>query len=259
MSRVTDTTEAVPAWKDTLAKSEADRVKGAAFSTKARQSLWTGAQQGINAWLPESGTDVSAEGFAAEVQVALGGKHRKGDASKIKTVALAVKHNGLSLASHKSLAAAYKTALTLTKVASQNAAEDEAADKAAQEAAKNAPSSTTTPEGAALMLAGLGVDEVARLLLDALGVDNEPAHRSLLRAISQEIAGRVKPKASAAPKAGPKAGAKQAVKAAPAQAVVQQGASKVKQAAAPVAAAQKPVVVQRTKGRATPVKQKVNA
>lgn len=233
----TVTTTIKGTWQETLSKSEAERVKGANSTKKASALLWTGAKVGIETWLPESTTDVSAEGFYAEVMEALGGKHRKGDASKIKTVALAVKNNGLSLAAYPNLSKAYNAALALTKVADRHAEEDEAAESATQMLKDNAPKTAATPESAAKIVLAQGVDEAARLLLDALGQTNEAAHRALLRAISNEIAGRVKPVVKTV-KAGPKAGATQATA----------GASTVKAPVKGAASKPKPVPVSASKG-----------
>lgn len=245
---MSDTTPAVHtpeagSWQETLTKSATLFDRSAMGKKRASELLWQGAQAGIDAWLPGSDADVSAEKFGQEVTDLLG-RPRKGDASKIKTVALAVKHNGLVLAMHPNLSKAYAEARRLTQTVAKESNEDEAADKAAQAAAKNAPNSTTTPEGAALMLAALGVDEVARLLLDAFGPTNEAAHRSLLRAFSQEIAGRVKPKVTKAPASGPKGKAKQAVKA---------QAAKPKAAVKPAGEKAKPVVVRPPVQKAKPV------
>lgn len=192
-------------WQATLSRSASLFDKSTADRKKASSLLWEGAQDAINTW--DSDSDVSAERLYGEVMDVLG-KARKGDASKIKTVALAVRNNGLTLAIYKNLAAAYTEAVRLTKTVAAEAAEDDAAEKAIE--AMEAPHTASTPENAAKIVLSKGVDEAARLLLDALGVENEAAHRSLLRAISNEIAGRIKPAPKPAAKAGPKAGAKQA-------------------------------------------------
>jgi hypothetical protein len=160
--------------------------------------------------MPNASTDVSAEGLYNEVLGILG-TPRKGDASKIKTVALAVRNHGLILASYPNLSKAYAEATRLTKTVQQQADEDDAADKAIEALADSIPNSTTTVEGAALILLSKGIDGAVVAILDALGANNEAAHRSFMRALSTEIASRVqaaKPKPVA--KAGPKAGAVQA-------------------------------------------------
>lgn len=203
--------EDLTGWKKVLRTSEGKRVAGQKSSKQAGELLWKGAQQAIEDWMPESDDDVSAERLYNEVQDALGGKHRKGDANKIKNVAIAVKSHGLVPSVYKNLSQAYKEAKRLTTTVQQERAEDEAAEKAIE--GIEAPKTASTPENAALVVLAQGVDEAARLLLDALGKDNNAAHRALMRAISQEVAGRVqaaKPKPK--PKAGPKAGAKQAKK-----------------------------------------------
>lgn len=202
---------ATGSWQDTISKSAAlfDRtVKGKA---KASSLLWDGAQTAIVEGLDNTDTDPHFETLASDL-LDIMGKHRKGDVSKIKTVALAVKNNGLVLAMYPNLSKAYAEANRLTKVVKAQAAEDEAGDKAIEAIAASAPKSSSTPEGAALIVLAKGLDEAARLLLDALNpvpgedgvvTQNTPAHRSLLRALSQEIAGRIpkpEPKAPAAPK-----------------------------------------------------------
>src|SRR5690606_39964700 len=98
-------------------------------------------------------------------------------------------------------------AVAATKAARLHEEEDKAAEEAVQSLAESAPKSSSTPEGAAQIVLSKGVDEAARLLLDALGANNTAAHRALLRTITQEIAGRNKPapkpkKAKAGPKDG---------------------------------------------------------
>lgn len=196
-------------WQAILHNSEVKRALGAKNNKAASALLWQGAQAGIESWLPDSDTDVSAENLYNEAKLALGGEHRKGDASKIKTVAVAVKTKGLVLSLYPNLSRAYGEAKRLTSTVAQEAAEDAAADKAIEDLIATAPQSASTPENAAKIVLSAGLDEAARLLLDALGATNEAAHRSFMRAISQEIAGRLKPKATTV-KAGPKAGATQA-------------------------------------------------
>lgn len=216
-------------WQDILTKSAALHNKSAEDKKKSATLLWTGAKTGITEWLPGSDEDVSAEVFQSTVMGILG-KSRKGDVSKIKTVALAVKNNGLDLDAkittgtkagqplYPSLTKAYEEARRLTQTVAKEAAEDDAADAAVASIAADAPNSTSTPEGAAKIVLAKGLDEAARLLLDALGPDNEAAHRSFLRAVSAEVAGRVKPKTQPKAAAGPKAGATQAKTGTPAKA-----------------------------------------
>lgn len=252
---VVDTTDAVetkPApekgtWQATLHKSAVLFDRSGKARKQASNLLWEGAKAGIESWLPEADNDVSAEGLYTEIMDLLG-KPRKGDASKIKTVALAAKNNGLVLSIYPNLSKAYAEATRLTKTVQVHAAEDEAAEKAIEDLAAHAPKSSSTPEGAAQIVLAQGVDEAARLLLDALGKDNAAAHRAFMRAVSQETAGRVKP---ATPKvtAGPKAGAKQVVPNEKVDRVpLGDGASKAKPKAAPKADGKK--------AKAAPVKAK---
>lgn len=252
----TDTVYDKGSWQSTLQRAGSLFDKSAGERKRATALLWTGAQSGIEDWLPNASDDVNAENLYSEV-IGILGKSRKGDASKIKTVALAVKNHGLVVSVYPNLSKAYAEARRLTQTVAQEKSEDAAADKAVEAAAANAPKSSSTPEGAALILIAQGMDELARLLLDALGATNDAAHRALMRAISQEIAGRVKPKASAA-KAGPKAGATQAKAPKPGstpKAAAPAASTKAKQAApaAPVAVA-KPVVP--VKGKPVAVKGK---
>lgn len=243
-------------WQETLNKSATLLDRSNKGRARATALLWDGAQVAIESWMDgNSDRDVHAEVLQADVMDALGGKSRKGDASKIKTVALAVKNNGLDLGAtvpdkkdpsksvlvFTNLSKAYAEAIRLTKTAETQASEDSAADEAIQ--AINAPKSSSTPEGAAAIVLSQGTDEAARLLLDALGKENLPAHRAFLRAISQEIAGRVPkpaPKPPKAPKAAKKATAKKAtVSSGAAKAKPKAGTTATKKAA-PVAAKPKP-------------------
>jgi hypothetical protein len=176
-------------WQEALQRSSTmlDR------STKARKLasnlLWKGAVEGINEWIANSAdTDANGEGLYGTLLDALG-TSRKGDASKIKTVALAVKDNGLDLAAHPNLAKAYGEAVRLTKGAKAEAAEDDAAEKAIESI--EAPKTASTQESAAALLLSKGVDGAVVAILDALGASNFEAHRSFLRSVSNEINHRV--------------------------------------------------------------------
>lgn len=230
-------------------------------STKARKQasslLWTGAQTAIEEWLPNGDDDVSGENLYNEVLDILG-KPRKGDASKVRTVAVAVKDHGLVLTIHPNLSKAYAEAVRLTKTQQVHADEDDAAEKAIEALAGSVPNSTTTVEGAAMLLLSKGIDGAVVSILDALGANNEAAHRSFMRAVSTEIAARVQ---AAKPKPQPKApatakGAAQPSKGTSPKASVKTAGTKPKQAGTGTKA--RPVPVSKSKGdpnkRALPTK-----
>ena len=181
-------------WQETLTKAATLAKRSDDAKKKATTLLWEGAQEGITQWLPGSDDDVSAEALYSEV-IDLLGKPRKGDASKIKTVAVAVKTKGLVMSVYPSLTQAYNEARSLLVEAKKNEIEDEAAEKAIE--AIEVPKSTTTIEGAAAILLGKGIDGAVVAILDALGADNEAAHRSFMRAVSTEVSSRVTAKAQA--------------------------------------------------------------
>jgi hypothetical protein len=214
-------------WQATLDKSKTLFERSGKARKQASILLWDGAQDAINQWVDTSDTDVHAEVLYADVLDVMG-TSRKGDVSKIKSVALAVKNHGLVLSTYPNLSKAYAEATRLTKTVQVHADEDTAADEAV--ATIEAPKSSSTPEGAALIVMKNGVDEAARLLLDALGATNTAAHRAFLRAISQEIAGRIPKPVKVAKAAKPKP-----VKAAK-KATVKAGSAKAK----PTKAAAKP-------------------
>lgn len=180
-------------WQSVLAKSASLQTKAGKDRKRASALLWDGAKAAIDEWsFDAADTDSDAEQLYADVLEALGAG-RKGDASKVKTVALAVSGHGLDLEVFPNLAKAYGEAVRLTKTVKIHAEEDAAADAAIEDIAANGPKSSSKPEGAAFIVLSQGVDEAARVLLDALGKGNTSAHRALLRALSQEIAGRIKP------------------------------------------------------------------
>jgi hypothetical protein len=156
------------------------------------------------------------------------------------------------MADFSSLSKAYSAASKLSPKA-RKAQDDE--DKAADEAVSAivAPKSSSSPEGAAKIVLSKGVDEAARLLLDELGKENLAAHRAFMRAVSQEIAGRIpKPAPKVAkPKAAKKGKAKAAKKTAAKKAAPKAAATKAKPVpvAARVGTKAKPVAV-----KAKPVK-----
>lgn len=236
-------------WQATLDKSATLFERSGKARKQASSLLWTGAQEATSEWMEgDSDTDVNAEVLYANVLDILG-VPRKGDASKIKSVALAVKNNGLVLSLYPNLSKAYAEATRLTKTVQVQAAEDTAADEAVAAIADSAPKSSSTPEGSALIVLSKGVDEAARLLLDALGATNTAAHRALLRAISQEIAGRIAP----APKPAKKAAAPKPKPAAKGKAPKPgDGAAKAKPVKA-TGAAKKAAVAARPKPAAKPV------
>jgi len=196
-------------WQDHLATSTTLLTRAGNARKRASALLWQGAQEGIETWLPNSDDDANGEGLYGEVLEALG-TPRKGDASKIKTVALAVKQHNLVLATFPNLSKAYAEATRLTKTVAQEKDEDDAAEKAI--ANIEAPKTTGSIEGAAALLLSKGVDGAVVAILDALGAKNEAAHRAFLRAVSTEIAARVQANKPAPVKkaSGPKAGAQQA-------------------------------------------------
>lgn len=186
-------------WQEQLQQSSTLLDRSTKARKRASSLLWDGAQEGISQWLPKAKRDKSGEGLYNEVLTILG-KPRKGDASKIRTVALAVKDHGLVLSVHPNLSKAYAEAVRLTKTQQAQADEDTAAEEAIE--ALSVPRSTTSVEGAAAILLSKGIDGAVVALLDALGASNFNAHRSLARAISTEIAARVQ---AAKPKPAPKA------------------------------------------------------
>lgn len=224
----TDTTPiayAKGSWQDDLQKSSNLLDRAGKNRKQASSLLWKGAKEGINIWLPTSATDVSGEALYSDVIEALG-KARKGDASKIKTVAVAVRNNSLDISTFPNLSKAYAAARALTTDLVQHQTEDDAAEKAV--AAIDAPSSTRTVDGAAALLLSKGVDGAVVAILDALGAKNFDAHRAFVRAMATEVSARVQAaKPKPAPKPAKPAGAKPAKKAA------------AKKAAAPVAAKKK--------------------
>lgn len=209
-------------WQDTIVKSAILKERAAKGDQKAGELLWAGAQEGINDWLPNSSTDASAEGLYSTL-VGLMGRSRKGDASKIAKVAVAVADKGLVMSSFTSLSRAYAEARNLIDTSVANEQEDTAAEELAEAILAAAPKSTSSLDGAAKIVLGAGVDEASRVLVDAV-IDAagsyekaEPVLRSLLRALSQEVAGK-KPKPEPKAKAPAKPKGDAVKKAAPAKA-----------------------------------------
>lgn len=189
-------------WQDTLAQSTKKAEQGAKYKKQAGILLWDGAVAAITDYTADASSDPDAEKFSADVLAALG-DGRKGDASKIKTVALAVVNRGLVLDQFPNLSKAYAEATRLTKTVKVHAAEDEAADAAVRNIV--APKTASAPEGAAKLVMAQGVDEAARLLLAALGNDQHAAHKAFVRAVVQEAAGLIpKPEPKAKAPAKPK-------------------------------------------------------
>lgn len=155
--------------------------KSADSRKKAGALLWKGAVSAIALW-EETGND--ADDLYNEILGILG-EARKGDASKIKTVAVASKTKGLDTGQYNNLSRAYAEAVKMTKTAKVERAEDDAATEAVEQIAASAPKSTSKPEGAAQILLSQGVDNAARLMLDAL--PNDESRRSLIRAFADQF------------------------------------------------------------------------
>ena len=230
---MTEKTDAVEfetgSWQEALKKSTDLLNKSKNDRKKSTTLLWSGARAGIVEWATVRASDTDGETLYNKVIEALG-RSRKGDASKIRTVALASRDNGLNITDYKSLTEAYAAAVRLRKTEVVEAEEDTAADEAVSEIAKTAPKTAGTPESAAQLLLSKGLDETARILLDALGADNHKAHRALLRAMVQEVGGRAKPEEKKAGNSGAeKPGAEKATerKATP-KATVKSGQTKAK-------------------------------
>lgn len=230
-----ETEEVVPepekgTWQHSLKESTNLKERAGKANKRSSNLLWSGSVTAIEDWLEEDADDDSdGEGLYNEVIKYLG-RSRKGDASKIKTVAVAVRNNGLQTGEFENLSKAYAKAIALTKTVKVHAVEDTAADEAVQ--AIEAPKSTSTADGAAQIVLSKGVDEAARLLLDALGAKNTDAHRAFLRAVSQEVSGRAKPEPKAPVEPKEKTGAAKAKPAAP---KAKPAATKPKPKPAPVA------------------------
>lgn len=191
------------AWVEDLKKSATLKDRAGKATKQAGILLWKGAKVAITDH--DSSLDPDGEALYNEVKEALGGESRRGDASKVRTVAIAV-DGGLDLAEtvvkagkkilkYQTLSAAYAEAVRLTKTVAEEAVEDNAAEVAISEI--DAPKTASTPESAALVLLSKGVDGAVVAILDALngptGENNVAAHRAFLRALTSEVAARVKP------------------------------------------------------------------
>lgn len=241
------TTETKPYdWREDMKKAGQLKDRATTSNRQAGERLWKACKAGIAEWMPTGSDDVSGEALYKEFIEAYG-ESRKGDCSKMKTVALAARNHGLLLGAFENLSKAYAEARRLTQTVQNEADEDNAAEQAVEAIAAEAPSTASTPANAAKIVLATGVDEAARLLLDALngpsGENNVAAHRAFLRAVSSEIAGRVKPKVSAV-KDEPKEGAEQAkVTPTKAKAAPKTAPTKAKPKAAPTKATPKAATV----------------
>ncbi len=175
------------------------RAEGA--NKRASTMLWDGAKEAIEDWSAKSEDDVNAEALSHRLLVIMG-TSRKGDVSKIKKVAVAVRTKGLATENFPNLSKAYAEARRLLDTTVEEQTEDTAADGAVQAVAADAPKTASSIESAvalAISLAG-GADEFARVVFDTInhgGGENHEAHRSFVRAFAEEAAGRVRKVADA--------------------------------------------------------------
>lgn len=182
-------------WQEALQRSSLMLDRSAKARKLASSLLWKGATDGIADWLgTDADTDTTGENLYGVLLEALG-TSRKGDASKIRSVAVAVRDHGLDLGQFENLAKAYGQAVHLTKTVKTEKTEDDAAEEAI--AAIEAPKSTSSVDGAAALLLSRGVDGAVVAILDALGTDNFAAHRAFLRSVSGEINSREQAKRDA--------------------------------------------------------------
>src|ERR1700751_2050732 len=194
-------------WATDLQKSAVLKDKAGKATKQAGMLRWKGAKEAIGAF---DVTSDDGEALYNGVKEALGGEARKGDASKVRTVALAVANSGLDLnesimkAGKKvlkftSLSTASAEAVRLTKTVAEENEQDNTLEAVVE--ALEAPKTATTPESAALVLLSKGVDGAVVALLDALngpsGENNEAAHKAFLRAMTSEISSRIAAKAAA--------------------------------------------------------------
>ena len=263
-SQTSQTSTSTSTWRTALRQAGLQKDEARANTKEAGQAAWAAARAGIEEWLTVKGADPEAQAFHGEV-LHYYGKARKGEASKIRTIALATANNGLDPNTYRTLGAAYAAALKLTKIADINATEDEALAAASAAAASAAAASaavsaaTGAPADMAIMIMSLGAKTAVTLMLDALGEDNLPAHRALLRELSKQVGERnekvqaktaaSKPAKPAKDKTVPKAVASQPAPVQPAKTKP----AKTKPAKADVKPAA-PVKVKTTKTKATKTK-----
>ena len=167
-----------------LAKSVEELESAAGMRTQASKTLWQGAVMVIDNRDPQ---DKDRSTLAQNVIDAMG-KHRKGDASKIKKVALAA-DRGLDIRDYPNLSKAYNAACAIIdpKV-DKDAADVAAADSIAATIDPAKPELSPEDAAAALVLSK-GMKTAAVLLLDALKEDAQ-AGRGLLVALTTEMAQR---------------------------------------------------------------------
>jgi hypothetical protein len=190
-SQTSTSTPSTSTWRIALQQAGLQKDEARANTKEAGQAAWAAARAGIEEWLTVKGADPEAQAFHGEV-LRYYGKARKGEASKIRTIALATANNVLDPNAYRTLGAAYAAALKLTKIADVNATEDAAlaASAAALAALAAASAPTGTPESMASTIMALGAKKAVTLMLDALGEDNLPAHRALLRELSKQVGER---------------------------------------------------------------------
>ena len=167
-----------------LAKSVEELESAAGMRTQASKTLWQGAVMVIDNRDPQ---DKDRSTLAQNVIDAMG-KHRKGDASKIKKVALAA-DRGLDIRDYPNLSKAYNAACAiLDPKVDKDAADVAAADSIAATIDPAKPELSPEDAAAALVLSK-GMRTAAVLLLDALKEDAQ-AGRGLLVALTTEMAQR---------------------------------------------------------------------
>jgi hypothetical protein len=252
---------AAGSWGDMLAKSSTLKARAGKADKQAGVLLWNGAKGAISEWT-ESKIDTTGETLYNDVIAALG-RSRKGDASKIKLVALAFTQHGLDLTAHDGLSKAYAEARRLLQINVRNDSDDEIAEELT--AAIDAPKTASSLSSAAAMLLANGIDAAVVALLDKIKdaadddqAKTESAYRSFLRAGTAEVAARVKFVADQASKA--KHEANEATRAErEEQAAARKAAQAAKVKATPVKAAAKSAPVKATPAAKKPVPAKATA
>jgi hypothetical protein len=194
-AEVTTGTYEAGSWGDMLAKSSTLKARAGKADKQASILLWKGATGAINEWL-EDKSDTTGESLYNGVIAAMG-RARKGDASKIKLVAIAVTQHNLDLTAFDGLAKAYAEARRLLQINVRNDSDEQVAE--ALTAAIDAPKTATSPSAAAAMLLAGGIDGAVVAIFDKLkdmaqgdNAKTESAYRSFLRAATTEAAARAK-------------------------------------------------------------------
>lgn len=192
-------------WQEIMGRSVELMEQSSKDRKEASRLLWESAKRAIVEWMPNTSHDPDGDELYEKIRDILG-KSRKGDASKIRIVAVHHVAGNIYMFDYDNLAQAYKAVKAFIDADLERLErewEDQTAQKATEVLSQQSSAAISMHEAATKVLSD-GVDNAAVALLSALdrannGEHNAPAHQAFVRAIVAEVSARDKAHQAAQP------------------------------------------------------------